>query len=132
MVASYKVWLGEVFSRKKGESTENLLHRNKALNDDQHDDDAGARRQIPWPSSTKTIARLERGRPFPSVDAMGVWKQVIVDKKTNKQDRAMLSYTIRDRLLYFGNLNELYILDYRAPIKEISRRARWISRSSSV
>ena len=32
IVALYEIWIGEVFSYKKGESTENLLYRNKALN----------------------------------------------------------------------------------------------------
>ena len=61
--------------------------------------------RFPVPRLTKSIAQLERARPFPSVDAMSVYKQVIVDNKTNEVDRVILSYEVRDRLRDFKNLN---------------------------
>ena len=60
---------------------------------------------FPVPLLTKMIARLERGRPFSSVDAMSVLKRVIFNNKTNQLDRVILSYKVRDRLLDFKNLD---------------------------
>ena len=35
---------------------------------------------------------------------MSVWKQVRFNNRTNEQDRAILSYKIRDRLIYLRNI----------------------------